>query len=239
MANALTSWKEIGQYLGKGVRTVQRWERDAALPVRRPANSSTHAILAFPEELDTWTRTRMKGPGTSLVETLSKEVTAFREEATELRRRLERLENAAVSAVERLPEFSGEPDVRLLRSARENVWQTRRLRHESRQTRVQAIRSRLSLAAAICDCAETRFRWGHTATGERAIQRAGITAQVIRQSLDIPGYVLDDELEELRRTLRQLETRLRKIGEARPGPRKMPQPSHVGRRQPKKLPLSS
>jgi hypothetical protein len=34
MSSTLTSWKEIGQYLGKGVRTVQRWEQQMGLPVR-------------------------------------------------------------------------------------------------------------------------------------------------------------------------------------------------------------
>lgn len=92
MTNVLTSWKEIGQYLGKGVRTVQRWERESALPVRRPTSASRRAVLAFPEELDRWTRTRMKGPGASLVETLSRDLAALREETAELRYRVEYLE---------------------------------------------------------------------------------------------------------------------------------------------------
>ena len=106
MANALTSWKEIGQYLGKGVRTVQRWERDAALPVRRPANSSTRAFLAFPEELDRWTRTRMKGPGASLIETLSEEVESLRHETAELRSRVEALESLCGSNTIQAPRES-------------------------------------------------------------------------------------------------------------------------------------
>jgi hypothetical protein len=36
MATAFTSWKEIAKYLGKGVRTAQRWEHEAGLPIRRP-----------------------------------------------------------------------------------------------------------------------------------------------------------------------------------------------------------
>jgi hypothetical protein len=92
--NALTSWKEIGQYLGKGVRTVQRWELEEGLPVRRSESPTRRTVLAFPEELDTWIRTRMKGPGVSIVETLSKQVAALREETAELRGRLERLEGA-------------------------------------------------------------------------------------------------------------------------------------------------
>jgi len=49
----LTSWKEIAGYLGKGVRTVQRWERELALPVRRPAHSR-HIVVAVTTDLDGW-----------------------------------------------------------------------------------------------------------------------------------------------------------------------------------------
>jgi hypothetical protein len=49
----LTSWKEIAAYLGKGVRTVQRWEREFGLPVRRP-NGNSHTVYASCEELQAW-----------------------------------------------------------------------------------------------------------------------------------------------------------------------------------------
>ena len=52
--NILNSWKEIASYLGRGVRTVQRWERDLGLPVHRPKGKDRSAVLAFPEELDQW-----------------------------------------------------------------------------------------------------------------------------------------------------------------------------------------
>jgi transcriptional regulator with XRE-family HTH domain len=51
----LTAWKEIARYMGKGVRTVQRWESDFGLPVRRPSGSkSKRAVLAFGSDLDAW-----------------------------------------------------------------------------------------------------------------------------------------------------------------------------------------
>lgn len=50
----LTSWKEIARYMGKGVRTVQRWEQDFGLPVRRPLGSDKKAVLARPRDLDMW-----------------------------------------------------------------------------------------------------------------------------------------------------------------------------------------
>ena len=36
-SSVLNSWKEIASYLGRSVRTVQRWEREFGLPVHRPA----------------------------------------------------------------------------------------------------------------------------------------------------------------------------------------------------------
>ncbi|MFP5227075.1 MAG: helix-turn-helix transcriptional regulator [Acidobacteriota bacterium] len=56
--SVLTSWKDIARYLGKGVRTVQRWERDFGLPVRRPLGSNKKAVLARPHDLDAWVAMR-------------------------------------------------------------------------------------------------------------------------------------------------------------------------------------
>jgi phage terminase Nu1 subunit (DNA packaging protein) len=49
----LNSWKEIASHLGCSVRTAQRFEQDG-MPVRRPAGHSRSAVVAFPEEIDTW-----------------------------------------------------------------------------------------------------------------------------------------------------------------------------------------
>ena len=55
----LTCWKDIAQYLGKGVRTVQRWEQEFGLPVRRP-NGIEHKspVAAHPGDLDEWLQQR-------------------------------------------------------------------------------------------------------------------------------------------------------------------------------------
>ncbi len=58
----LSSWKEIAAYLGKGVRTVQRWERELALPVRRPVAHNKRIVIAVPDELNTWLK-RQLAPG--------------------------------------------------------------------------------------------------------------------------------------------------------------------------------
>jgi hypothetical protein len=48
------SWKEVASYMGRGVRTVQRWEQELGLPVRRPRGKSRSAVIAFKSELDAW-----------------------------------------------------------------------------------------------------------------------------------------------------------------------------------------
>src|SRR5215470_14511393 len=50
----LSGWKEIASYLGKGVRTVQRYEIELSLPVRRPAGKSYGSVVATKAELDAW-----------------------------------------------------------------------------------------------------------------------------------------------------------------------------------------
>ncbi len=54
----LTSWKEIAEYLGKGVRTVQRWEELFGLPVRRPDNKNKGFVCAARDDLDAWMKNR-------------------------------------------------------------------------------------------------------------------------------------------------------------------------------------
>ncbi len=56
MQGILNSWKEIAAYIGRGVRTAQRWERDLALPVRRPRGKKRSAVIAVPSEIDAWLR---------------------------------------------------------------------------------------------------------------------------------------------------------------------------------------
>ena len=58
-ADVLNSWKEIAAYLRRGVRTVQRWERDLNLPVRRPRNRSRSAVIALCSDIDSWLANRV------------------------------------------------------------------------------------------------------------------------------------------------------------------------------------
>lgn len=58
----LNGWKEIASHLGRGVRTVQRWEVLYHMPVHRPAEKDRSAVIAFANELDQWIRqSRVEG----------------------------------------------------------------------------------------------------------------------------------------------------------------------------------
>jgi len=100
MSRVLTSWKDIAQYMGKGVRTVQRWEIDLGLPVHRPEKAARHVVIALPDEIDDWVR---RQPGVREkssepdVENLLREISVLREENAELRRRLIASERDAFS----------------------------------------------------------------------------------------------------------------------------------------------
>lgn len=56
-STVLTSWKAVAGYLGKGVRTAQRWEQ-LGLPVRRPPGAvNKSSIVVYSSELDAWRAT--------------------------------------------------------------------------------------------------------------------------------------------------------------------------------------
>ncbi len=50
----LNGWKEIAAFLGKGVRTAQRWERQYGLPVHRLGHEGGEIVFAFKSEVDQW-----------------------------------------------------------------------------------------------------------------------------------------------------------------------------------------
>ena len=50
----LDSWKEIADYLGKGERTVKRWESERGLPIHHVPGSGHGSVYAFVAELDEW-----------------------------------------------------------------------------------------------------------------------------------------------------------------------------------------
>lgn len=91
--SVLTSWKEIAQYIGKGARTAQRWERELGFPVRRMQHGRKSSVLAVPAEIDAWLQSQRlfaeqprseKPERTTLLRTLN----ALRSENRKLRRQL-------------------------------------------------------------------------------------------------------------------------------------------------------
>lgn len=54
MSEMLSSWKEIAHHFGKGVRTVQRWEKTMDLPIHRPPGAPSNVVLARASDLEEW-----------------------------------------------------------------------------------------------------------------------------------------------------------------------------------------
>jgi len=54
----LDSWGEIASYLGREVRTVQRWEQTEDLPVHRHEHKKKSTVYAYAGELDAWIKQR-------------------------------------------------------------------------------------------------------------------------------------------------------------------------------------
>ncbi len=61
-AERLDSWKEIASFLGRGIRTVQRWEREEGLPVHRLPHAQRGSVFADPKELSAWWDSRQIKP---------------------------------------------------------------------------------------------------------------------------------------------------------------------------------
>ena len=127
----LNGWKEIAGYLGKGVRTAQRYERNFALPVRRPSGRSEGAVMATPAEIDAWlmasTKRQMLTPVAPGLESESEEATQnlarMRQSrevlvtaGTELRATLSRLKQTSLRVAEVMQQISESALADFLRS---------------------------------------------------------------------------------------------------------------------------
>lgn len=89
----LNGWKEIANYLGRGVRTVQRWEH-LGLPVHRPRGASRSAVTALADEMNAWVAACPSSPDDLLDlqednKMLRTENEKLREQCSSLRRQLE------------------------------------------------------------------------------------------------------------------------------------------------------
>lgn len=100
-----TSWKEIANYLGKGVRTVQRWETQLGLPVQRPNHKDKGIVRASREDLDKWvaavwkTRHTLARSLAGELRILRKRITELTLENTTLKRELEQVRPQQISSL--------------------------------------------------------------------------------------------------------------------------------------------
>lgn len=87
----LHGWKEIAAYLGCGVRTVQRWEMEVGLPIRRPRGRQPSNVFAVADELDAWMNAAQVRVSESdrlraRIAELEAEISRLRESATQIAR---------------------------------------------------------------------------------------------------------------------------------------------------------
>lgn len=59
----LDSWKEIGAYLKRDIRTLRRWEKNEGLPIHRHLHRKGSTVYAFRSEIDSWVQRRRPGEG--------------------------------------------------------------------------------------------------------------------------------------------------------------------------------
>src|ERR1700760_1633430 len=57
LPDRLDSWKAIAAYLQRDERTVQRWERELGLPVRRVPGGRGRSVFAYLHEIEAWLKT--------------------------------------------------------------------------------------------------------------------------------------------------------------------------------------
>jgi len=100
-----TSWKEIASFFGKGVRTVQRWERKFGLPISRPT-SARNVVLTTENELREWIRRSSR-----LIDEDGSSVSPGTESAiAELTERLKRLETETARLAQMVSSFAERMD---------------------------------------------------------------------------------------------------------------------------------
>jgi len=75
----ISGWKDIANYLGKGVRTVQRYEHELGLPIRRPAGKQSGSVIATKAELDGWITASPLGEAFRLPQTVAENAALLKE----------------------------------------------------------------------------------------------------------------------------------------------------------------
>jgi len=104
----LSGWKDIARHLGKGVRTVQRYERELGLPVRRPSGNRSGSVVATKPDLDSWLRSSATGQESLIRNTvtiqayLSSEMAKGRRDRADLQAQMRELRKELETSVRRL-----------------------------------------------------------------------------------------------------------------------------------------
>lgn len=96
-----SSWKEIAGFLGKGVRTVQRWEKTHGLPVSRPIGCASNVVFAKEEELVRWMRNQDPHE-TAVADSAESQLKQFQECLARLEETHLRLEQGLIETEKRL-----------------------------------------------------------------------------------------------------------------------------------------
>ncbi len=130
----LNSWKEISTYLGRGIRTAQRWEQELHLPIHRVGTGRRAPVFALEHEVQSWLQTIRTWPNPSYREVSAPHAAHAKvtSHAAELARQL--ITNTRENR-------------RLMRELHENVEQMMRSRELVRRAREARSAHRLQSAA--------------------------------------------------------------------------------------------
>ena len=82
----LNGWKEIANYMHRGIRTVQRWEA-IGLPVRRVEKRRRAPVIALADDLDAWARS-LHVPLLDRIEELRATISSLEAQIRSLKRQL-------------------------------------------------------------------------------------------------------------------------------------------------------
>jgi hypothetical protein len=209
MTAIMSSWKEIAQYLGKGVRTVQRWERERGLPVRR---SGRGLLLAIPKEIDSWVRTQYQTPEAPADELtrLRREVAALREHHLEEGHHTSSADADEVwELLKETPPGTQQPDGSKQTATRQLPKMRDRFRQSLDQTSSQLLLNDADLALTFTEVAETTR---DPKRRDRAIGAACKAYLLIQQKRGLFVFSENDG-HRLESTLREIKARLENAGQ--------------------------
>ncbi len=106
MGQMLRSWQEIATYVGKGLRTVQRWEREINFPVHRTGNDK-RCVVGFTDEINEWMcRSQKAGISGTSAPAVHDALAARRTQMAKLREQVERAREQTAIMHARLAELT-------------------------------------------------------------------------------------------------------------------------------------